>query len=222
MKKNYNVSRGLVTFLLLICTGSLVQAQAFRRGSLLVSISEGSTMANYSTRDIYTHSLIQSRCIHGDRDPIVIEYGISKRWGLGLSSGTDIFKVNSGQFYGLRTSTSTIKATTAEFTFDGNYHVFVNKRLDLSVFSSLGFFSVNVQGKDNDNAYKYTANGHIIRMGTRARYYIYKRLGVIGMLSSYAARCSPQEVKGNTFGNHYATALHGFTVEMGLCYRILK
>jgi hypothetical protein len=219
MKKNYKTI-GIVSFLLLICISVSAQAQAFRRGSLLVSVSEGSTRSNYTTRNITT-SETHTRCTPGVRDPFVIEYGISRRWGLGLTSGNDIFKVRSSP-YGLRTSGDLVTSKTNEFTFDANYHVFTNKRLDLSVFLSMGMFSVNMKGTDGDNSYNYTANGNIIRVGTRARYYFWKRLGAIGMISSYAANSSPKNVRGNTFGNNYSTSLNGITVEMGLCYRILK
>lgn len=220
MIKNYRLSICIVSFLTLMGVGISARAQAFRRGSLLISISEGSTISNYTTRNTNTAEL-HTRCIHGDRDPIVIEYGISKRWGLGISSGTDVFKV-SPSYYGFRTSGDVITSKTSEFTFDGNFHVFTNKRLDLSVFASLGMFSINVKGTDSDHAYNYVSTGNIARVGTRARYYFWKRLGAIGMISSYAANSSPKGVTGNTVGNSYTTSLNGFTVEMGLCYRILR
>lgn len=219
MKKNYKISICIVSFLALLGMSASAQV-AFRRGSLMVSLSEGSTISNYSTRNINTgerHSI----CTPGDRDPIIIEYGISNRWGLGISSGNDVYKIKPGA-YGFRTSGDVVTSKTSEFTFDGTYHVFVNKRLDLSVYGSIGFFSVNVKGKDGDNAYNYTSNGNIFRVGTRARYYFWKRLGATGMISSYAANSTPKDVRGNTVGNSYSTSMNGFTIEMGLCYRILR
>lgn len=219
MKKNYKTSICIISFLALLGMSASAQ-MAFRRGSLMVSISEGSTLSNYTTRNITTGET-HTRCTPGDRDPFIIEYGITNRWGLGISSGNDVYKINPAA-YGFRTSGDVVTSKTNEFTFDGNYHVFVNKHLDLSVYGSIGFFSVNVKGKDNDNAYSYTSNGNIFRVGTRARYYFWKRLGATGMISSYAASSSPKDVRGNTVGNSYSTSMNGFTIEMGLCYRILR
>jgi hypothetical protein len=61
-----------------------------------------------------------------------------------------------------------------------------------------------------------------VRYGTRARYYFYKRLGAIGMISSYAANCSPKDIKGNTEVKNYSTSIKGIAIEMGLCFRILR
>lgn len=199
------------------------QAQAFRRGSLLVSISEGSTWSNYSTTDLSAPKpKPRTQCIYGVRDPFFIEYGISNRWSLGMSSATDVFHVNPHDFYGTRSDkANTVKSSTSEFTFDGNYHVFVGKRLDLSVFASLGIFSMNIRENQNDVNYTYTSKGNSIRVGTKVRYYFLKRFGAFGMISSYAANTSPKGVKGNTFGNTYSTSLNGFAIEAGFCYRIV-
>jgi hypothetical protein len=223
MKKNYTLIAVIITCFIFISSTLTVQAQAYRRGSLMISISEGSTWANYSTNDMSAPKAKPvTKCIYGDRDPIIIEYGVSDRWSVGMSSGTDIFRVNPQDFYGVRTDKTTIKASTSEFTFDGNYHVFVNKRLDLSVFSSIGFFSINVKESSGDVSYIHTSKGNLLRFGTKARYYFWKRLGVFGMISSYVAGASPKDVKGNTFGNNYTTSLNGFAIEAGLCFRILR
>lgn len=220
MKKIY----GFFVILFCLFLSAQVTAQAYRKGSLLISVSEGSTWANYSTSDISgpKPTLIKTKCMDGVRDPLIIEYGISNRWSIGLSSGTDIFKVTSSDFYKFSTSDEKVKVSTGEFTIDGTYHVFVNKRLDLSVFTSVGFLSINFKGNDNDVSYKYTANGNIIRLGGKARYYFFKRLGAFGMVSSYAASCSPKDVKGNTVANNYSTSINGFAIEAGLCFRILR
>ena len=218
MKNIYQIGVGLFSFVMLISFNSMAQTQAFHKGSLLLSVSEGTTIGNYSTSSDDTKK--HTKCKKGDRDPFVIEYGLSNRWGIGLSSGTDLFRVNPSEFYGFRTSSNIVKATTSEFTFDGNYHVFANKRLDLSVFASLGMFSVTIKGNDSDNFYNYTAKGNIVRMGTRARYYFCKRLGVFGMVSSYYGNCSPKNVTGNTVGKNYSTIISGAAIEGGFCYRL--
>ncbi len=217
MKKNYFFI-GLVSFLF---ATTITNAQCFRKGTLIVGISEGSTKAFYSTSDISTPkpTPVKKKCMDGVRDPLVIEYGVSNRWSIGLTSGNDIFTVNSNDFYGFSTTSNKVDVKTSELTFDVNYHFYVSKKLDLSVFSGCGAFSVAVKGNDNDNYYNYTANGNIVRVGTRARYYFYKRLGAFGMVSSYNGKSSPKDVRGNTVGNNYSTKINGFAVEMGLCYR---
>ena len=216
MKKIYQISIGLFSFVILMSFSSMAQTLAFHKGSLLVSLSEGHTAGSYSTTD---DSHTTKKHCNGDRDPIIIEYGLSNRWSIGLTSGNDIFKVNPSEFYGFHTSTNSVKASTGEVTVDGNYHVFVNKRLDLSVVASLGMFSVTIKGNDKDYFYNYTSTGNIIRVGTRVRYYFAKRFGVFGMISSYSGVCSTKNVKGNTVGNNYSTTITGAAVEMGLCYR---
>ncbi len=247
MKKNYNISIALICVLLFTACSSSVSAQAqravrkfqkpivkaFQRGSLLVSISEGSTSSVFTTKTTGATSggsksespaLVKRSLVEGCRDPLIIEYGISNHWGLGLSSGKDIFTINPGDFYGFTLSSNEpIQVSTNELTFDGNYHVFVNKRLDLSVFNSLGCFSVTFAGKDGDAApYKYTANGNIIRLGTKVRYYFLRHFGAFGMASLYAGGTSPKDVKDNTVAGTYSTNVSGYAVEIGLCYRFIK
>lgn len=222
MKKSSTLS--IITISLLIVFQFSTNAQAFRKGSLLISISEGSTLANYVTSDISGPKpvLIHKDCIHGDRDPLIIEYAVSNRWGLGLSSGNDIYKINPSQYYGFSTNDNQIKIKTSEVTFDCSYHVFVNKRLDLSVFASGGIFSVSTKGSDGDISYNYTSNGTIARYGTRVRYYFFKRLGAFGMISSFVSSSSPKDTKTNTVAKTYSTKVNGMTIEGGLCFRILK
>jgi len=221
MKNNYS-SIKIISLCVLLCSFLITQAQAYRKGSILISVSEGHTVANYTTNDISGNKpvLFHKECVHGDRDPLILEYAVSNRWGIGFTSGLDIFRVNSSDFYGFTTSEKNVKATTGEFTFDVNYHVLVNRRLDVSLCSSFGVFSMNIKGNDHDNAYTYTSNGNILRFGARARYYFYKRFGAFGMMSSYYASASPKDIKGNTVGRNYSTTLNGIASEIGLCYRI--
>lgn len=199
------------------------QAQAYKKGSLLVSISEGSTWAKFTTNDNSpsdeSHPIKHEECIGGTRDPLIIEYGLTNRFSIGVTSGTDLFTVNSSKFYGFESSTNQVKIKTGEFTIDCSYHVFVNKRLDLSVSTSTGFFATTFNEKDGDMTYKYTANGTIARFGTRARYYFWKRLGAFGMASTYFANSTPKDVKDNTVAKTYDTKINGFAIEGGLCFR---
>lgn len=220
MKSIFTVS--IVCFILGI--NITANAQAFRKGSLTISISEGSTFANFATDDIGGPKAVpvHHEFTPGLRDPLVIQYGVSKRWSIGLSSGNDVFTVNPSKFYGFSTSDNKVDVKTSELTFDVNYHVFVNKRLDLSVFASTGMFSIKVKGNDGDNFYNHESNGTIVRYGTKAHYYFWKRLGAVGMISSYMANSSPKDVKGNNAAKTYATKINGVAIEAGFCYRIFR
>ena len=217
MKKIY-------TLVLLASIQFSANAQAYRKGSLSISISEGHTLANYSTNDISSgkDGRVNEDVIIGVRDPLVIEYGISNRWSVALSSGNDIFTVNPSKYYGFSTSDNKVDAKTSEFSAECSYHVFVNKRLDLSVFASTGIFSIKMKGNDHDNFYNYSSNGTIVRYGTRVHYYFWNRLGVVGMVSSYMANSSPKDVKDNNVAKKYSTNINGIAIEGGLVFRILK
>lgn len=227
MKKIY-LSSILASFLVLFLYSSLLHAQAFRKGSLLISLSEGSTWANVSTTDMSDAKhplLMHQENIHGARDPIIIEYGITSRWSLGLSSGTDFYEINPYDYYGFkRTDDKKIKATTGEFNLDGNYHFLVTKKLDLSAFVSLGFYSVSLKEQEfsDSKPYVYKSNGGIYRTGLKARYYFFKHFGVFGMYSVHSASSSPKDVEGNTVGQNYSTKICGNALEAGLCFKFLK
>lgn len=221
MKKIFTCSLS-VLFVLLI--SNLSYAQAFRKGSLIISISEGHTLANYRTNDISggTKKMVANDVIIGVRDPLIIEYGVSNHWSIGLSSGNDIFTINPSKFYGFNTSDNKVKVSTSEFSFECSYHVFVNKKLDLSVFASTGLFSINMKGNDNDMFYNHTSNGTIVRYGTRVHYYFFKRLGAVGMISNYLANSSTKDVEGNNIAQNYSTSINGIAIEAGLCFRLLR
>lgn len=214
-------------FLPVLCiflASQITQAQSFRKGSLILSISEGHTLANYKTNDMSSgkKQTVANDVIIGVRDPFVIEYGVSNRWSIGLSSGNDIFTINPSKYYGFNTSNNKVKSSTSEFSFECSYHVFVNKKLDLSVFASTGLFSINIKGNDNDIFYNHTSNGTIVRYGTRAHYYFFKRLGAVGMISNYLANSSTKDVKDNNIAQNYSTSINGIAIEAGLCFRLLR
>lgn len=249
MKKNY-FSAFLLSFCMLAATTSQAQ-KAFQRGSLMVSISEGSTIGSYKTSGSsvtvagtstatpsgMTHrsepiaveddshpTTSHHHCSPGTRDPLVVEYGITDKISLGITCGNDLFNVKP-EFYGLTMSgNKPLNVKTDEVTFDGAYHFYVNKRLDLSAFGAIGHFAVYFDAKENTDSkvYSYKANGGIVRGGVRARYYFYKRLGVFGQVSSYAGKCSPNGVKTNNVGQDYKTQISGSTIEAGLCFRFIR
>ena len=228
MKKSFQIALGLISFLFVTNTSTL-NAQAFKKGCLLLSISEGSTSANYSTNN-HSADLINpedkkasaffSSDMDGVRDPLFFEFGLSKRWGVGLSTGNDLFTLDPNNFYGFqRSDNKSVTAKTSEFTFDINYHFYTRQKVDLSVYTSLGSFGVAFNSKDGDQTYNYNAKGGIARAGIKARYYFWKRLGVMGMLSTYSGTAATDGIKGNTVATNTSTTIKGSAMEFGLCFR---
>ncbi len=199
------------------------QQKAFRKGSLLMSISEGGTFSRYTTRNTNAESdVLHNERIDGERDPLTVEYGLTDHWGIGMNLGTDNLYVDPAKFYGYDMGGNKVKAMMNEVTIDGNYHYYVRRKLDLSAFGSVGLASVTFNGKHGDMNYKYDAGGMMLRAGTRAKYYLRKRFGVMAMLSAFQADCSTKNVKGNTAGQGYDTKITGAALEFGLCFRFLK
>ncbi|MBC7552852.1 MAG: hypothetical protein H7257_02615 [Taibaiella sp.] len=212
-----------------------VRAQSFHKGAVLVSLSEGTTHSIYSTHKGNCRNDGRSSVhVQGDRDPLSIEYGLSSHWGIGINLGTDIFKVVPG-FYQFSVPGSVVKAYMAEATFDVNYHFFNTKHTDLSAFFSIGCSSVILKGDDRDYGdmylpvniteskenrhYSYNAGGGIMRMGAKGKYYFRRRFGVMGIISLYAAGTSPNGVKDNNVGINTTTAIRGWAIEFGPCFR---
>ena len=211
---------GSVIALLFIFHGRARAQSSFHKGALLISLSEGRTHTHYATHNT---AIANDGGNHtntdGDRDPLTIEYGLSKNWGIGLNMGTDIIKVNPVDFYNFSTNKSYVNAFMSEFTIDGTYHFFNTRHTDVSAFLSLGAASVTLKGNDGDFAYQYNAGGGIIRFGSKAKYYFKRRFGVMAMISTCSANCSPKGIKGNTVGNDYSTSINGWALESGPCFR---
>lgn len=246
MKKNYSL---ILIPLCLMASVSFVNAQkAFQRGSLMVSVSEGSTAATYKTKGTSasvssvsattgtykahetTVENVGGPVTHvepttGVRDPFIIEYGVSDKISLGMTSGNDIFNVNPAKFYGFtRTDGANVSAKTEELTFDGSYHFYVNKRLDLSAFAGVGVFSVAFKSHEVSDAepINYRGKGNMARGGLRVRYYFFKHLGAFGQISSYTGSCSSAHEKENNLKGNYSTKVSGSAIEAGLCYRFIR
>jgi hypothetical protein len=219
MKKTVFISALIagITFL----TVKSVDAQAFRQGSILFGVTEGSTNSVYSTsNDALPAHPSSKENINGTRDPFTIEYGITNRIGVGFTSGSDIYYVNPVAFYRSDISATTIKTITTEFTFNLSYHFYVSQRNDLSLTGSFGTSSVGINGYTGDLKYQYLANGNIFRLGLHARHYFWRRLGVLAMLTTFSSANSPEHVTGNTFGNNSSTSIKGTAAEFGLCLRL--
>lgn len=205
----------------LMFAGSIsVQAQTFRKGTILISLSEGGTRAHYATSGGNDGTIAHDGSVGGDRDPLTIEYGISNKWSIGLSSGADILKVNTGTFYQFPIAAIKAKAITSEFTLDGNYHFLVTNQADIAAFASAGQSSIFITGREGDYNYRYQANGGLLRGGVKARYYFSKRFGALAMFSLYYAKYKPDA--SSNIGQGVTTTLAGHAIEFGLTYRIKK
>jgi hypothetical protein len=200
---------------------SIIQTKVFRKGSVLVGLSEGSTHASYTTvSDANPNHMGPNQSLHGQRDPLAFEYGLTDHWGIGFSSGNDIFNINPNTFYNTDAFTTNAKATTSEFTLNLSYHFWVTEKNDLSLTGSFGSSSVSLSGNAGENKYQYLANGNIARLGLNARHYFYRRMGVLAILSAYNSGNSTQNISGNTFGNCYSTSIKGYAIEFGFCFRL--
>ncbi len=227
MKNRYFLSAiAFLTTLSGITVSAYSQQQAapsFHKGSFRINLTEGSAHSTYTTNDISSHEVINSMRFIGDRDPLQLEYGLTGRWGIGLTTGNDIFNnINPTGFYGFQTSTGQVKAKTSELTVDGSYHFFITPVSDFSVVGSVGPASVLIQGGTGDMVYQYNAGGGIIRLGLHARCFILRYIGVVAMVSVYSENMSPEGVKGNTAGTNYSTSISGVDIEGGLCFRFSR
>jgi len=202
----------------------------FSRKNILVSITGGSGRAVYSTRD--GENLIHRDCIKGTIDPLIVEYGISDRFGIGFSSGGENYSLNANKFYGYGPDdiNSELVSISKYFTLDLSYHLYVSKRCDVSVFSGAGKYRIQLSDYDalsnGYSAFDYRASGAIIRTGIRARYYFWGRLGVMGMICGYSGVTTPKktnEVSDQPRSvSNYSTLLTGYGREIGLCLRLGK
>jgi hypothetical protein len=224
MKNNYVSVLAVFVFILGFGFSGIVKAQAFKRGSFIISLTEGSTQATYVTSDIQKGGSSEFPGYRSDetgtRDPMIIEYGISSRWGIGSTWGNDLYSINPNTFYGFNIPGQNAKVKTSEYTIDGSYHFLVTKKADFALVASFGTFSVAMKGNSNDYSYNYNSNGAIMRASIRSRYYFWRRLGVTSMGSVFSGSASPKDLKGITVGKNTSTGITGSAIEFGLCYRL--
>ena len=198
-----------------------VDAQSFRKGSILVSISEGTTAVDYSTSDGGKNNTCN--LMTGNRDPIALEYGLTSHWGVGITSGADIYNIDINKQYAYTSPIKPVRTITSEATLDVYYHFLVTRRVDLSTYLSVGANSIGIKGTPGDGVpYQYTASGNVIRTGLKGRYYVTKRFALMNILSCYNSGFSTQHITGNTFGNGYSTNIRGLAWEFGLSYRVRR
>jgi hypothetical protein len=236
MKSNYILKISSFLIFLGVLGVQNISAQSFKQGSFNISISGGSTTANYATKnkgDVKNGSG-SKKTMDGIRDPLILEYGLTNHWGIGMSLGNDIFEVDPNTYYGFGLpSGNKVVVNTSEFNFDLNYHIYTNERFDFSTFTSIGKFTINFTGKETippvsetqmseDFNYNYTAQGHIGRIGTRAKFYVFKRIALMTMLSVYSGNATTAKscASNTNVGNNYSTRITGYASEIGLSFRI--
>jgi hypothetical protein len=212
-----------VSCLLLLSAINPASAQAFRKGAFILNVSEGWTSGTLQTISPgETPKTIAIGHEGGTRDPFCLEYGISRHWGIGLSSGTDFYYIDPIKYYGFGASLNNAKVYTTDFTLDFGYHFMVTAKTDFSVVASFGGSSASMKGTDGDISYQYTAHGNVSRLALHARLYFGNHFGFLAMASIFAMSNSTKDVTNNTVGNGYTTTVCGTALEFGLCYRIKK
>jgi hypothetical protein len=222
MKNNTITILSVVTLVLLIATVKPSNAQAFRKGFFVFNVSEGWTGGTYQTSTGEGSKVIAIGHEGGDRDPFCVEYGISKHFGIGLSSGADIYNVDPEKYYGFGASLTRAKVTTADFTLDFGYHFMTTAKTDFAVVASFGGSSASMKGSDGDINYQYTAHGNVARLALHSRLYFSNHFGFLAMASIFAMGNATKGVTDNNVGNGYTTTVCGTALEFGLCYRIKK
>ena len=235
MKKNRILTIGLA--LLLMVLGALAQApKAFYKYCVVTSITLGPGKAFYTTRSD-DGKKVHSELLDASIDPLITEYGLTDKIGLGLSRGGENFNVDVNKFYKQNIPEDTygnmMWASTKYLTFDASYHYFTTKRLDLSFFCGLGYYKLSgTAGNTNpdmqyqDPLFTYNAKGGVIRSGARVRWYFSKRFGFMSMIYGYKGlvkepykRSPISDAKGS---GGFSTTLTGAGYEMGICFRIGK
>ncbi len=230
MKRTNKTKLNLTVSLLFALFTSATFGQSFSKGTFLISASGGNLKAKFSTK---SNSLLTgeisnynpsptSELLDGIRDPLFIEYGLTNKIGIGLTSGGDIWNVDALKFYGIYTDKNNVFLTTSEFTFDIDYHLFVTNRLDLSLYTSMGFFSAGFNEEYKSEELNYYAEGYIYRFGTSLRLYLFKRFSLMAMLSNYTSSASPKYAELNNLNNNITTKINGWAIETGLSIRIGK
>lgn len=185
------------------------QSLAFRKGSFQINVTEGSTFTNYSTTNLET-SVGEGGHTIGCRDPLQLEYGLTNRWGIGISMGTDLYTLNGYEF-------TQVHGTTTEFTLDASYHFFVTPKVDLAGVASWGSSTLNFKGGTGDNSFSYATKGDIGRIGIHGRFFILGHFGITAMVTAFSETGVQQAT-----GNAYSVSMWGLAKELGFCYRINK
>lgn len=219
---------------LVLAFASFSNAQlAYQRGTIQADVTEGNTFSNYTTGINTTAHEVGWGHFVGCRDPLSIEYGISNRFGIGLTSSSDYYMIDPSRFYGFSVANNQVKALASEFTIDGSYHFYVTRHWDIAGVLSFGSSTVSFSGNNgyqpntdtykansilaSDGTYNYNAKGFIVRTGLHARYFI----GHLGFVAMFTAFNEGAQVQKEIAGQ-YTTGITGFAKEFGFCWRFKK
>ena len=190
---------------------------AFHKNCTLYSVTEGVSYANYCVKPV-SLGIFQAAelAIH---DPEFLEYGFSRRWSLGIELSTDIFDIDPVKYYGYTGTLSQVQPYMWDVSLFAGYHFIVTKRLDVSGLAGLGVSAVTINGRDGDSHYHYNSDGRVTRLGIRATYFLWKNVGLTGMISRFDNYNISGNIAGNTFGQNYLTQVNGYAWELGMCRR---
>jgi hypothetical protein len=234
--KNLTILTGQIALLLIsTCGFAQVEPRAFYKKCLVSSITGGPSTAVFTTRSDDGQKVHRER-VNGMIDPLIMEYGITDKVGVGFSLGGENYNLNAKDFYRakLPDANEYMTASTKYFTLDYSYHPFVTKRIDVSLFGAAGYFKVqgtSYQFSEDYCApptelYSYKGHGAVIRAGVRSRIYFSKRFGFMAMAYGFNGmvkeKQKPNPVSDQVNNTGHYTSLLGGGFEFGLCFRIFK
>ena len=207
---------------------------AFYKGCLVTSITRGPSKAIYTTASDYKKQS-HEEVLRGKIDPLIMEYGITDKIGVGFSLGGENYDVNVNDFYGakLPSDKEVMTSSTKYLTADVSYHPLVTKKLDVSVFGAMGSYKVSgsIYQYDNcgyagKNLFRYNGKGAVARAGIRTRLYLTKRLGVMAMAYAFGGmvneKAKTADISDGIKPARYSTTLKGMGMEFGVSYRFFK
>lgn len=210
-----------LVFLFLFSLITQAQDRCFKKGTLLISVTGGDTYGTFATRQKgNTENKGKSEKMDGIRDPLVVEYGFTDKIGAGFSLGGDYYSVDPRAFYGYPTWKDKIKIETSEITADLHYHFLTTKRLDFTMYGSVGIFGATFTDKSMGPKYTYASTGAIARAGAQMRIYVYKNCAISFMFSSFTSSASPKMASEGNFAKNVNTNIRGYATEFGICYRV--
>jgi len=241
IKQTKAMNKLAITMCSIVFLGATLYAQteplSFYKKCLVTSVTGGPSSAIYSTRT-NDNKAVHTDKLRGSIDPLIMEYGISDRLGIGFSRGGENYDVNINDFYKANAPEGHeyMWTSTKYLTLDFSYHPFVTKRIDVSLFSSIGYYTVSGNWYNNSYntspaysepfSFSYRGKGAVARAGVRTRIYLTKRFGVMGMLyafNGYAKeRQKPSTISDAPNNTGYSTMLTGAGAEFGICFRLFK
>lgn len=223
----------------LLALGSSAQEKeilpkAFYKRCLVTSITGGPGKALFTTfnnKGEKAHSDLAVAQI----DPLIMEYGLTDKIGVGFSKGGENYNIDANKFYNADISDGNqlMWTRTKYITADLSYHPYTSKRIDVSLVASAGYFNVtgdcyeyNEWSYNSTPLFSYNGNGLVARGGLRGRYYFSKRFGLMALAYGFSgiakAKYQPSSISDQKNNSGYYTLINGCGLEFGLCFRIFK